>query len=204
MNLLESFGSHYPHAIDVLGTLGTWAAVVVALSASYLAKRQALPRIRAEVSVRCLVYGDGRPRERWPEYVVLKLTNVGAIPVRVNSHMFSWSVRNRSGVWLVNNVDYSGDTHVPRRQYPLVMPPRTSEIIYLSSLERFKEAIPKILPQSRLPAFLLKSFFGGVVFTDDGSRFAVSIHESIWGEIAASRGFDGQETAVSSSKTQAL
>ena len=130
---LEDVAGRHAHFIALLEAVSTTAAVIVALWVSYAAKRANQPRLRASVQVMQIIYGDGRPIDDAPTYVTVLVTNVGPVPVRLHSNLFSYHLRfTKNPWWLVMPVDEAGDGPVTRRQYPFVLLPHTSETIFLS------------------------------------------------------------------------
>jgi hypothetical protein len=168
---LEDFAGRHAHSIALLEAVSTTAAVIVALSVSYAAKRANRPRLTARATISLIIYGDGRTIEDAPTYITVQLTNVGQVPIRLHSTLFSWRIPFMRNAWMAMPVDELGDEHVPKRSYPFVLFPNTSETIYLSSLERFKAHIPRILDSGRLGRKISARFVRGSVYTDDGSLF---------------------------------
>ena len=173
---LEDFTGRHAHSITLLEAVSTTAAVIVALTASYAAKRANLPRLVARVSVSQIIYGDGRPIEVAPTYVTVQLTNVGTVPIRLHSNLFSWRLRfNKENAWLAVPVDESGDSHVTVRRYPFVLLPRTSETIFLTAIDHFKSAMPRILDSGRFGRKISARLLRGIIYTDDGSYFRANL-----------------------------
>src|SRR6516165_2883457 len=123
MRWLEDFAGRHSHTIALLEAVSTTAAIIVALYVSYAARRTNLPRLVALAAI-SIIYADGRPPATAPRYVTVRLTNVGNVPIRLNSNFFSWQLRfNRKTAWLAIPVDEAGDNHEPVRQYPFVLMP---------------------------------------------------------------------------------
>jgi len=147
---LEDFAGRHAHSVALLEAVSTMAAVIVALTVSYAAKRANRPRLVARVSVSQIIYGDGRPIEAAPTYVTVRLINVGTVPIRLHSNLFSWRLRfDNRNAWLAMPVDESGDGQVTVRRYPFVLLPRTSETIFLITLDQFNSTMPHILDKGR-------------------------------------------------------
>jgi hypothetical protein len=184
---LEDFAGRHTHSIALLEAASTTAAVIVALSVSYAAKRANRPRLKARAAISQIIYGDGQPIEDAPTYITVQLTNVGPVPIRLHSNLFSWRLPFTRSVWLAMPVDERGDDHVPVRRYPLVLLPNTSETIYLNSLERFKARIPRILDSGRFGRKISARFVRGSIYTDGGSLFRASLSgdlHALWKEVA--------------------
>jgi len=167
---LEDFSGRHAHSIKLLEAVSTTVAVIVALSASYAAKRANLPRLVARVSVSQIIYSD-----TW--YLTVLLTNVGAVPIRLHSNLFSWSLLfNKRTAWLAMPVDSGGsDIYVTVREYPFVLLPHTSETIFLTTLDQFKSAVPRILDSGRFGRKISARLLRGIIYTDDGSYFRVNL-----------------------------
>ena len=74
--------------------------------------------------------------------------------------------------------------HVARRKYPIVLLPNTSELMFLSSIKRFHEAMLKILASGKLSPDQGARKLRGYVYTDDGSQFRVVLDGNVGKEIA--------------------
>jgi hypothetical protein len=57
------------------------------------------------------------------------------------------------------------------RRYPFVILPRTSETVFLSTVERFKSYMPDILDKGRFGRAMSARLLRGVIYSDDGSHF---------------------------------
>jgi hypothetical protein len=175
---LEDFAGRHAHSVALLEAVSTTAAVIVALTVSYAAKRANLPRLAARVSVSQIIYGDGRPTEVAPTYVTVRLTNVGTVPIRLHSNLFSWRLRfDNKTAWLAKPADESGDGNVTVRKYLFVLLPRTSETIFLTALDQFKSAMPKILDSGRFGRKISARLLRGIIYTDDGSYFRANLDD---------------------------
>lgn len=175
---LEDAATRHEHTISLLESLSTTSAVVVALWASFAAKNAARPRLRASVSIMLVIYGDGRKRPA-PEYLTVKLTNNGPVPIHLQTTFFSWRLPFVKSAWIAQPIDQEGDDHAPQRRYPLVLLPQTSETVFLSSIVRFDEYVPGILDKSRLPRWLTPRFVRARVYADDGSVFRASLNKQV-------------------------
>jgi hypothetical protein len=183
---LENYSTRHEHTISLLEAVSTTAAVIIALLSAASAKRASLPRLRAALSVIQVIYGDGRPLDETPSYIALHLTNVGNVPVRVGANCFGWRLRLKQSIWMPMILDASGDDHIPRRQYPIVLMPRTSETIYLTTLRALREAMPRILDTGRFGRKITAKFLlRGVVYADDGSQFLARMNGSFSNELKA-------------------
>jgi hypothetical protein len=182
---LEDFSGRHSHTIALLEAVSTTAAVIVALTAAYAAKRVNRPRLTAVVSVMQIIHGDGRPISEAPTYIAVRLTNVGMVPIRLHSNLFSWSLPFEKTAWLAMPVDESGDGHVTQRRYPFVLLPRTSETVFFTAIDRFKTDMPRILGSGRFGRKISAKLLRGIVYTDDGSRFRASFDGSFRKELAA-------------------
>jgi hypothetical protein len=172
---LEDFAGRHAHSIALLEAVSTTAAVIVALSVSYAAKRTSLPRLVARVLVLQII-SDGDSEVIKPTYVAVRLTNVGTVPIRLHSNLFSWQLRfNNKAAWLAVPVDEAGDGRVAVRQYPFVLVPRTSETIFLTSLDQFNATMPRILDSGRFGRKISTRLLRGIIYTDDGTYFRVNL-----------------------------
>jgi hypothetical protein len=171
---LEDFAGRHDHSIALLEAVSTTAAVIVALSVSYAAKRASLPHLVADVLVLQMSDGDGEMIK--PSYVAVRLTNVGTVPIRLHSNLFSWRLRfNNKDAWLAVPLDESGDGRVAVRQYPFVLVPRTSETIFLTALDQFNATMPRILDSGHFGRKISTRLLRGIIYTDDGSYFRVNL-----------------------------
>lgn len=182
---LEDFSNRHSHIIALLEAVSTSAAVIVALWASYTAKRASLPRLSAQVSVMLIIHGDGRPKENIPRYIAVKLTNKGSGAIKLNSTCFSWRLPFTKQAWLALPLDENGDGIVTVRRYPLIILPRTSETIFLTSLQTFREYVPGILNSGKFGRKISARLLRGYVYADDGSPFRASLEGSFWKELAS-------------------
>ncbi len=181
---LERFSDRHSHIISLLEALSTTAAVIVALWTSYATKRASLPRITAKVSVMLIIHGDGRPKEKIPQYIAVRLTNKGSVAVKLNSTCFSWRLAFSKKAWLACPIDENGDGDVSVRKYPIVILPRTSETIFLTSIKVFKEITPEILYTGRFSRKISARLLRGYVYADDGSFFRAKLDDSFRKELA--------------------
>ena len=173
---LEDAAGRHTHTIALLEAISTTAAVIVAMWVSYAAKRANRPRLRASVQVMQVIYGDGRPIEDAPTYVAARLTNVGPVPVRLHSNLFSYHLAfTKNPWWLVMPVDEPGDGHVTRRQYPFVLLPHTSETIFLTEIERFRSDMPRILDSGWFGRKIATRLLRGTIFADGAGQFRADL-----------------------------
>ena len=56
---------------------------------------------------------------------------------------------------------------------------RTSETVFLTSLERFKSDMPRILASRRIGRMFSGKFLRGIVYSNDGSLFRASFDGSL-------------------------
>jgi hypothetical protein len=180
---LEVTAGRHAHTIALLEAASTTAAVIVALWVSYAAKRAGQPRLTASVQVMQIIYGDGRPIEDAPTYVAVRVTNVGPVPVRLHSNLFSYHLRfTKSPWWLVMPVDEPGDGHVTRRQYPFVLLPHTSETIFLTAIERFRSDTPRILDSRWFGRKIATRLLRGTIYADGAGQFRADLR-GLWDEL---------------------
>jgi hypothetical protein len=165
---LEDFSGRHAHSIALLEAVSTTVAVIVALTASYAAKRANLPRLVARVSVSRYISEND-----W--YITVWLSNVVTVPIRLHSNLLSWRLRFSKVAWLAQPVDTSHEIWHPRREYPFVLLPRRSETIFLSILEDFKLAMPQILDSGRFGRKISARLLRGIIYTDDGSHFRANV-----------------------------
>jgi hypothetical protein len=187
---LESWSERHGHTIALLEASSTTAAVVVALVVSAAANRATRSQLKATLLVQEIIQrGDRRPTSELPTYIVVRLTNVGTVPVRLQSTCFAWRLRFHRGIWLGVPLDLTGqDENVGLRSYPLILPPNQTERIFLTDLQTFQSKVlpqiqSKVLPKmlTRRPARLLSA----IVYTDDRCRFTVSFDNSFREVLAA-------------------
>lgn len=76
--------------------------------------------------------------------------------------------------WLVLPLDEKVDGIVDIRPYPIIILPRTSETMFLTSLETFRGYISGILQSGKFGRKVSAYLLRGYVYTDDGSSFRAS------------------------------
>lgn len=172
---LETFFDQHQHTVAALSAWATTLGVLISLQASWRARRDSRPQLEANVTIMKVIYPGRAPISDAPAYVVLRLTNVGKVPIRLQATCFSWRLPFSKGGWLAQPMDQEGDRHIPARRYPLTLMPNTSEIMYLSQIERFERDTPRILQRRKMPAGVTARLLRANVYTDDGSLFPVAI-----------------------------
>ena len=179
----ESFADRHQHSVAALSAFSTTAAVIVALWAGNFSRTAAKPKLKARVSFWQIV-GERSDLGAMPTYVAVRLTNVGKMPIRLQSTCFSWRIPPARNSWAALPVDEQGDGHIGAHQYPFILHPNTSDTLFLASLERFHAEMPKILSAAKLLPTRAAKKLRAYVYTDDGSLFRADISEEVTNEIA--------------------
>jgi hypothetical protein len=183
-NGLEDWSSRHAHIIALLEAISTTGAVIVALTTSYVAKRNGKPRLKADVGLKIIIHGDGRSLRTAPAYVTVQLTNTGTMPVRLHSTFFSWRMSFMRTAWLVMPISEQGDGIIAQHAFPFVLQPWTSVTIFLTSLERFRaDIMPAIFNNGRFGRRITGWLLSGIVYTDDGSQFRTTFGNSFRKEL---------------------
>lgn len=180
---IEDFSNRHQHSIALIEAVSTTAAVIVALVASYAATQASRPKLAAGLAVMKVLYAMPSAIEGMPTYIAVRLTNTGTVPVRLHSNLFSWQLPFVKSAWMAIPVDEQGDGHISQRRYPFVVMPKTSETIYLTSLENFRSKMPEILDNGRFGRRISARLLRGIVYTDDGSYFRASLNSSFRKEL---------------------
>jgi hypothetical protein len=181
---LEDFTARYQHSIALIEAISTTVAVVVALWASYYAKRASRPKLKSWISVSQIIFGDGSSINKAPTYITVRITNIGSVPLRLHSTFFSWRLPFTKTAWLAMPVDEHGDKHVAVRSYPFTLLPNTSAMFFLTSIEQFRSYTPRMLNSGRFGRWLSTKFLRGSVYTDDGSLFKAAFDGNFRKELA--------------------
>lgn len=182
--------------IALLGAVSTTMAVVVALMTTRATKQAGQPRLKAFISkakldvppsglmVTSSIDGPARPLVP-PIYVTLRLTNVGKVPVYLDSDLFAWQVPfSKPSYWMVTPLEArGGGMWMITRDYPCTIHPGSSELIFLATLEEFKDDLAKAMETGRFGRRLSVSFLRGVITTQDGSQFRVSLSRTLRQEL---------------------
>jgi hypothetical protein len=176
----ESFARRHQHGIAALSALSTTAAVMVALWSTNIAIRATRPRLKARVSIMCVIDQNKRSNSN-PSYISLRVTNTGAVSIRLNQMCFSWKVGGEANEWASRPMDEHGDENVAARKYPILLQPNTSEIIMLSRTEQFFEDARKMFGVAKLSKVRnMKKQLHAYVHTDGVSSFRAEVSQSIF------------------------
>ena len=170
----ESVADRHQHGIAALGALSTTAAVIVALWSGLHASRASRAKLKARVSI-MQVIDQSTNLEAIPTYIAVRLTNIGAVPIRLHSTCFSWRMPLSRTAWAALPLDENGDGIIHPRRYPFVLLPNTTETIFLSPINRFHEIVPRILSSGKLSPSLAAKLLSGSVYADGGSLHPAKI-----------------------------
>lgn len=185
LKYVEDVLARYPHIVSAVEAFSTFAAVVTSLSIALLSQRANRTKIRAYGSIGRLVGGGIDPAQA-PRYLTVSVTNVGNTSLRLPFAFFNWRIPFHRGYATVNPLDYYGqDRYIPRRQYPVSVESRTSETIYISTVDmmisnfaQMKQELP------RFKRFLFRWTIARIV-TEDHVIFRVKLSKDLRHQIKA-------------------
>jgi len=175
----ENLLSRYPHIVAAIESLSTFAAVITSLVLAGMAQRSNRTKLEADGFIG-EVHSEAVDPKTHPRYLVVSITNTGLLPLRIPYGFFYFKIPLRRALSGVLPLDSTGaERYLPRRTYPVPLASRTTEPFYITTEERLYaefEKLWKIEPKWRKPLF---RFMGGLVVTDDGRRFKVTLTRDI-------------------------
>jgi hypothetical protein len=134
---LEKFFAQYEHSIDALGAFLTFAAVVISLWVTIQSGKAHRTRLTITGGVRVVVVTE-IPKEEWPHYLTLHLTNIGLMRAKVQDYSISWSYPLAKHSLIIRPQDHYGDKWVPSVRYPITIEPNESHSIIVTKLVDFE------------------------------------------------------------------
>jgi hypothetical protein len=88
---LETFFKAHQYTTAALGVAATFSAVVVSLVVALISLRSNRTRIRANVSVSCILHSTLEGKSK-PTYVTVNVQNLGILPVNIPFAFFQWKL----------------------------------------------------------------------------------------------------------------
>ena len=178
---LEQFLGRYPHLITALEAASTFAAVAISLCLAVASWRGRKTRLRARVHKSLLIIGELKRT-----YVTINIMNTGLFPLRIPLSFFLLKIPFRKITWAMMVLDAFDTIHpVPKRKYPIEIPPRASEIFYIGDITTFRPSLYQQVKKTKGLTRTLFKFVRVIVVTDDGRYFTAKVDKDVREEFKA-------------------
>lgn len=175
--MIEQFFENYEHTISAIGAFLTFLAVVISLWVTALNSHAHRTRVKAAASIRLILVRE-IPKEEWPHYFVIKVTNVGIMRAKLDSNCLHWKVPFGKQAMMIIPYDTRGDQYAPAKVYPLIVEPNESVMIYATTLSQYEAMFQEKFIGTGISKFLA-SFMYLSLMTVDGRKFRVKMDNEV-------------------------
>ena len=184
---IERFLGQHEHTVAALEAFSTFAAVMTSLGISLLSQRANRTKITIDVSINVISHSSLEGKSL-PRYIVARITNKGMLPASIPLTFFNWRLPCRKGFWFLMPWDErQHDPWIAKKQYPVEILPRQSQVFFLSDMDSFREQMTKIFTSLTGLNRWLSRFLYAYAYTADETVFRVRLGSSLRQEIAAIR-----------------
>lgn len=184
LTAIEDFCKAHEYTIAAASAVGTCLAVVVSLGIAIVGQRANRTRVSASAAIMYLT-NQKTDRANPPSYLTVRITNDGLLPVVIPAPFCFWKVPLKPGLLLTLPWDYGGDAFIGRKQYPVKIEARHSELFVLSDINMFRETFRSSAIDrhatllDRLCLLLCRAY----VTTADGKTFQVRLDKPLREEL---------------------
>ncbi|MGA7710712.1 MAG: hypothetical protein WCA81_02335 [Rhizomicrobium sp.] len=172
--IIEKFCKAHEYTIAALGSVGTLLAVLVSLWLGLLSIRASRTHLRAYATITTVV-PPGVLAANATQFVTTEITNTGSVPARIPFSYFRLRLPFQRGVTLFQPCDAFVGQIIPKRPYPVDLPPNTSVSLFVCDLPQFRKNLAEIKAELSWFGKLRFRWFRLRIMTDDGRWFRIRI-----------------------------